>query len=165
MFKQLLMTLTLLVVGLTAHAQLPNVVLHDLRGRAVATDTLHRGDRPLVIAFFATWCKPCLRELDAIAQVYDDWQQTTGVRLVAISIDEAQHAQAVPAFVEAQGWPFEVLLDPDSAFRRAMGVQQVPHTFVVDPRGHIVHAHTGYVDGGEDDLLQHLLALPSSSQQ
>ena len=79
---------------LGAAAQLPATVLRDLDGRAVRTDTLSNAGRPIIISFFATWCKPCNRELSAIADVYDEWREETGVRLIAVSIDEAQNSDA-----------------------------------------------------------------------
>lgn len=74
---------------LTVQAQLPKVTLKDINGKAVSTDTLSNGGRPFIIDFFATWCKPCNRELDAISEVYEEWQQETGVKIIAVSIDQA----------------------------------------------------------------------------
>ena len=72
---------------LHADAQIPAVVLKDINGKTVKTDTLSNNGKPMIIDFFATWCKPCNRELSAIAEVYEEWQEETGVKLVAISID------------------------------------------------------------------------------
>lgn len=112
---------------LGAAAQLPATVLRDLYGRAVRTDTLSNAGRPIIISFFATWCKPCNRELSAIADVYDEWREETGVRLVAVSIDEAQNSERVRPFVDGKGWTYDVLLDPNSNFRRALNVSLIPH--------------------------------------
>ena len=107
-----------------------------------------------MISFFALWCKPCNRELKAISEVYDEWQEETGMRLVAVSIDEAQNEQKVKPFVESKGWEYEVLLDPNGEFKRQMGVNDIPHVFIVDGEGNIVWNHQGYVDGGEEDILE-----------
>ena len=63
------------------HAQLPAVTLKTMDGQSVRTDTLSNNGKPFIIDFFATWCKPCNRELDAIAEVYEDWQEETGVKI------------------------------------------------------------------------------------
>lgn len=135
-------------------AQLPHVVLKDINGKSVAVDTLGTHGQPVIVDFFATWCKPCRRELNAIADEYEDWQKETGLRLVAISIDEAQNAQKVKPFVKEQGWEYDVLLDTNSDVARALGVQSIPAVFIVDGNGKIIYRHTGYTDGAEEELIE-----------
>ena len=59
----------------SVNAQLPAVVLKTIDGKTISTDTLNNGGKPFIIDFFATWCKPCNRELSAIAEVYDEWKR------------------------------------------------------------------------------------------
>ncbi|MDE6436676.1 MAG: TlpA family protein disulfide reductase, partial [Muribaculaceae bacterium] len=125
--RSLLAILFVAFIGLGASAQLPSVQLKNLNGKPVNTAKLSNDGKPFVISFFATWCKPCLRELKAIAEVYPDWQDETGMKLIAISIDEAQNASKVRPLVDTEGWEYEVLLDPNSDFARSMGVQSNPH--------------------------------------
>ena len=152
--KKLLIAVVLMAVVQTMFAQLPQVTLKDLNGKAVRLDTLSNGGKPIIIDFFATWCKPCNRELSAISEVYDEWQQETGVRLIAVSIDQAHHINKVKPLVDQLGWPYEVLLDPNSELKRALGVQLIPYTLIVDGNGKIVYKHSGYVDGEEDELFE-----------
>lgn len=152
MKKCILFLLT--VVVQTAFAQLPQVTLKDINGKAVRLDTLSNGGKPIIIDFFATWCKPCNRELSAICEVYDDWQEETGVRLIAISIDQAHHINKVKPLVDQLGWPYEVLLDPNNELKQALNVQLIPYTLIVDGKGKIVYKHSGYVDGEEDELFE-----------
>lgn len=135
-------------------AQIPSVKLKDIDGKTIDTATLSNDGRPFIISFFATWCKPCNRELKAISEVYPDWQDETGVRLIAVSIDQAQNAQKVKPMVDAAGWDYQVLLDPNSDFMRAMGVKLIPHTFIFDGEGKIVESHSGYTEGGEQHLIE-----------
>ena len=143
----------------TASAQLPSAQLKDLTGKPVDTATLSNDGKPFVISFFATWCKPCLRELKAIREVYPDWQDETGMKLIAISIDEAQNTAKVKPLVDAEGFEYEVLLDPNSDFARAMGVQNVPHVFIIDGQGRIAEQKMGYTDGSEAHLIEKIREL------
>jgi len=152
--KKFIIIAVLVAVVQTVFAQLPQVTLKDINGKAVRLDTLSNGGKPIIIDFFATWCKPCNRELSAISEVYDEWQQETGVRLIAVSIDQAHHINKVKPLVDQLGWPYEVLLDPNSELKRALGVQLIPYTLIVDGNGKIVYKHSGYVDGEEDELFE-----------
>ncbi|MDE5924557.1 MAG: TlpA family protein disulfide reductase [Muribaculaceae bacterium] len=156
MFKKLFLSAAVALTALSASAALPSVTLKDINGNNIDTATLSNDGKPFVISFFATWCKPCLRELKAIHEVLPDWQDETGVRVVAVSIDEAQNEQKVKPLVEGKGWSedYQVLLDPANEFKRQMGVNDIPHVFVVDGNGNIVWNHQGYVDGGEEDILE-----------
>ncbi len=143
----------------TAKAQLPAVTLRSMDGHEVRTDTLSNNGRPIIIDFFATWCKPCNRELKAIHEVYEDWQEETGVKLIAVSIDEAQNINKVKPMVDGFGWTYDVLLDPNSDLRRALGIQMIPYTLIVDGQGKIVYKHNGYTDGAEEELIEKVREL------
>ena len=142
-----------------ADAQVPQVVLRSIDGSSVRTDTLSNGGKPFIIDFFATWCKPCNRELSAIAEVYDEWQEETGVKVIAVSIDQAQNINKVKPLVDSHGWPYEVLLDPNGEFKRALGVQMIPYTIIIDGQGQIVYKHNGYTDGAEEELIEKVREL------
>lgn len=139
-----------------AYAQktLPQVALKDIENKTVQVAQLPMAGKPMIVSFFATWCKPCLRELNAIAEVYEDWQAETGVRLVAVSIDEGAQSFKVKPLVKAQGWDYTVLLDPNGTLKRALQVTIVPTVFVVNGKGEIVYRHTGYTEGGEKELYR-----------
>ena len=155
--KKILVLSMMAICALTISAQLPNVKLQDINGNTVQTSAISNDGKPVIISFWATWCKPCLRELKAIHEVYPDWQDETGVKMIIVSIDQAQDAHRVKPMVDGFGWEYEVLLDPNGDFKRAMNVQNVPHVFVLDGNGKIVYNHTGYVDGGEQDIYEALL--------
>jgi len=157
------LTALILLAGIPsgALAQFPSVTLKDINGKVVNTSKLSNDGKPFVISFFATWCKPCLRELKAIAEVYPEWQEETGMKLIAVSIDESQNAGKVKPLVAAEGWDYEVLLDTNGEFMRGMGVQMVPHVFVVDGKGTVVESHTGYTDGSEEGIIEAIRKIES----
>lgn len=144
----------LLITVQSVFAQLPQVTLKTMDGKAVRVDTLSNGGKPFVIDFFATWCKPCNRELDAISEVYADWQEETGVKIFAVSIDQGQNINKVKPLVDNHGWEYDVLLDPNGDLKRAFGIQMIPYVLIVDGQGNIVYRHAGYTDGEETELIE-----------
>lgn len=140
-------------------AQLPAVTLKDITGKTVRTDELSNDGKPFIISFFATWCKPCNRELTAISEVYDEWKEETGVKVIAVSIDQAQNINKVKPLVDNNGWEYEVLLDPNSDFKRALGIQMIPYVLIIDGKGNIVYKHNGYTDGAESELIEKVREL------
>ena len=144
----------LLITVQSVFAQLPQVTLKTMDGKAVRVDTLSNGGKPFIIDFFATWCKPCNRELDAIAEVYEEWQEETGVKIFAVSIDQAQNINKVKPLVDNHGWEYDVLLDPNGDLKRAFGIQMIPYVLIVDGQGNIVYRHAGYTDGEETELIE-----------
>ena len=150
----------LLLAGFgVAQAQLPAVTLKSIDGATVQSETLSNDGKPFIIDFFATWCKPCNRELSAIAEVYDEWQEETGVKIYAVSIDQGQNINKVKPLVDQNEWEYEVLLDPNSELLKALGGQMIPFVVVIDGNGNIASKHSGYTDGAENELLEEVKKL------
>lgn len=154
--KRILISLLLVLSGLNVRANLPEVTLKDIDGHEVNVAQLAHTGKPVIISFFATWCKPCIRELKAIHELYPDWQDETGVEMYIVSIDTGQDSQKVKPLVNGFGWDYKVLLDPNGNLKRAMNVQNVPHVFVIDSKGKTVYNHVGYTDGSEEDIRTYL---------
>ena len=154
-----MLAIALTMASTSAFAQLPSVMLKTLDGKTIDTSKLNNDGKPFIISFFATWCKPCNRELKAIHEKYADWQDETGVKVIAISIDQAQNINKVKPLVDSEEWEYEVLLDPNSDFSRAMGVRMIPHVFIIDGDGKIAESRSGYTDGGEDHLIEKVREL------
>lgn len=155
--KKLFSTIILgIVLSLSAQAQekMPTIQIKDMQGNVVDASTLSNDGKPIIISFWATWCKPCIRELTAIHDMYPDWQEETGVKVIAISIDDSRQSAKVRPFVTSQGWEYEIYLDENSDLRRALNVNNIPHTFLLDGEGNIVWQHNGYIPGDEDHLYE-----------
>lgn len=143
-------------IGTAKDKTLPSVMIKDLKNKVIDTKTFDNGSKPILVTFWATWCKPCLTELSAIDDNYEEWVEKTGVKVIAISIDDSRSARKLPAFVKGRGWKFEVYSDENSDFKRAMGVNNPPHSFVIDGKGKIVWEHNGYAPGDENEILKKL---------
>lgn len=161
--------LTALVLSLSfgaliaqTNARLPHAMVQGLDGKRVDAATFQNDGKPIIINFWATWCAPCKKELSAIADVYDEWQERSGVKLIAISIDDARSMARVAPYVNGQDWDYEVYLDPNGDLKRALNVNNVPHTFLVDGKGEIVWQHNNYVPGDEKELFRKVLEVAAS---
>ena len=159
--KKILISLLLLVPTLS-FAQiknLPNVDVKKIDGSSFNFKNIDNNSNPIVISFWATWCKPCTKELNNIAELYEDWQDETNVKLVAVSIDDRRSQSKVAPYVNSSGWEYEIYIDPNSDLKRAMGVSTVPHTFLLDKNKQIIWQHRGYVEGDEYELFDEILKL------
>lgn len=141
--------------------KLPSAMVQDMRGTKVDAATFSNDGRPMIINFWATWCAPCKKELNTIADVYDDWQAKTGVKLIAISVDDSRTMARVMPYVNGQDWDYEVYLDPNGDLKRALNVNNVPHTFLLNGKGEVVWQHNNYVPGDEKELFRRVQELVS----
>ena len=160
--KRLLLLLTFFATSQVAFSQnrsLPKVDLKTMDNTSTSTAAFDNDGKPIVISFWATWCKPCVKELNTIAEEYEDWVEETGVKIIAVSIDDSRNMSKVKPKVNAEMWEYEIYCDPNRDFARAMGVSSVPHTFLLNADKEIVWQHKGYVDGDEIELYDKIEEL------
>lgn len=140
---------------LSAAAQVPAVTVENSKGEQFAVRTLLEEKTPMIVSFWSTSCKPCIRELDAVYDALPDWKEEVDFRVVAVSTDDSRLMAKAKSFAEGRGWgeDFILLFDKNQDFMRAMNVSVVPHVFVLDGQGKIVYSHTSYVPGNEIELF------------
>lgn len=152
-----------LFVGVSSTAfgqnQLPSVNVKTLDGQSIDIQEFAKNGKITVLSFWATWCSPCKKELDAIADLYPDWQEEYDMELVAITIDTQRALAKVNPMVASKGWEYVVLSDVNQDLKNALNFQTVPQTYLLDQDGNIVYVHSGYVPGDEYELEDKIKAL------
>jgi cytochrome c biogenesis protein CcmG, thiol:disulfide interchange protein DsbE len=143
---------------------LPKVDIKTMAGANFNTSAFENDGKPIIIDFWATWCKPCIEELNTIHEVYPEWQKETGVKLIAISLDDARTMQRVAPFVNGKGWSYESYIDPNGDFKRAMNVNMPPHTFILNANKEIVWQHVGFTEGNEEELFEAVKKISSETK-
>ena len=159
MEKLFLLTFPLMMIcSIYAQAQtyqtLPSVDIKTIDGKTFNTKDIANDGKPVIISLWATWCKPCVAELLAISDVYDEWVEETGVKLYAIAIDDAKTAARVAPFVNGKGWEFVVLQDQNWDLKRALNIVDIPFLCVLNGKGEIVWQHTSYAPGSENEVYE-----------
>ncbi|MEL6863429.1 MAG: TlpA disulfide reductase family protein [Bacteroidota bacterium] len=148
--------------SLLAQQSLPDVNIKTLKGETVNIQDYGKNGKITVLSFWATWCSPCKKELDAIAEVYPDWQEEYDMELVAITIDNSRALPKVGPMVKSKGWEYIILSDVKEDLKRALNFQTVPTTFLIDQNGNIVDVHNGYVSGDEYELEDKIKKLAAN---
>ena len=159
-----LISITAAAQDKTAGRALPKVDIKTITGETINSSTFDNGGKPIIIDFWATWCKPCIEELNAIHELYPEWQKETGVKLITISLDDARTMQRVAPFVNGKGWAFENYIDPNGDFKRAMNVNMPPQTFVLNGNKEIVWQHVGFAEGNEDELYEEVKKVSATAK-
>ncbi len=160
--KQLIIIFSIIMTGwvsLAAQKSVPSVELKTLDGKNVNIQKILQGDKIVVLSFWATWCKPCQLELDAMADLYEEWQEAYNVEIVAVTIDTQRALPKVLPMVETKGWAYTILSDANQNLKNALNFQTIPQTFLLDASGNIVYEHSGYVPGDEYELEKKIKAL------
>lgn len=138
--------------SLQAQKSIPSVEVKTLDGKTVDIQEITKTGKIIVLSFWATWCKPCQLELDAMSYLYEDWKEQYNVEIVAVTIDTQRALAKVRPIVETKGWEYTILSDANQQLKNALNFQTIPQTFLLDTAGNIVYEHSGYVPGDEYEL-------------
>jgi len=115
------------------------VALADLRGEVV------------LLNVWATWCWPCRREMPSFEALHRE-MAGQGLRIVAVSIDEARDAGEIRDFMEEFDITFTVLHDPRKRIADAFQPTGVPETYLIDADGVIRRRWIGRIDGHSEGV-------------
>lgn len=136
-----------------AQKELPTVALKTLEGEPTSIQKMANKEGVTIVSLWATWCVPCIKELDAISDLYQDWIEETGVSLIAVSVDDSRTVKRVKSLINGKGWEYDILLDTNNDLKRALGAFSIPLTIVIKDNK-IVYRHSGYSPGAEYELYE-----------
>lgn len=150
---KILLIYVLLCCSLTSLAQnnFSGVILKTAKGEQIAFDSLINHHKPIIISFWATWCSPCITELQNINDELEDWKKETGLQLYAVTIDDTRSQASAIGLAKGKGWDIDILFDGNQDLKRALNVANIPHTFIFY-KGKLKYQHTGYTAGAEKKL-------------
>lgn len=155
------MTFLVVVLAFNSYAQtqMPNVSLTDLEGKKLSvTQDFNEKDKLYIFSFWATWCTPCINELDEMNDEVENWKKELNFEVIAVATDDARTQKRIKPLVNGKGWEYKILLDSNQDLKRALSIVNIPYTVVVK-NGTIVHIQNGYVPGSENELYQKLKSL------
>ena len=136
---------------------LPTANVKTPEGQNISVKDLAPEGKITVFSFWATWCKPCIAELDAIKDLYPEWQEKYNVQFVAVSVDDARTLARVKTFAANKGWDYIIVTDAAKEFQTAMNVSNPPLTVLVNQKGEIIFEHLGYTSGNELELEEKII--------
>ncbi|NHM04503.1 TlpA family protein disulfide reductase [Flavobacterium celericrescens] len=154
------LALFLLFVGNFMYSQqeFPTVNVKSIDGETIATSSFNEKDKLYVFSFWATWCAPCIQELEAISEVYEDWKTQLNVEIIAVATDDSRTQKRVKPLVNGKGWSYTVLLDSNQDLKRKLSIANIPYLVVVK-NNQIVFVQNGHTPGAEEELLAKLKSL------
>lgn len=141
-------------------AELPDTQVKDVNSskKMAFNQTVEKG-KVTMISFWATWCVPCKKEIKNVREKLPAWHKETDFNYMTVSIDESRAEGLVRSYAKSQGWDFPYYIDPNSDLKRSLNFQTVPFTMIVDKNGKVAYMHSGYEEGGEDELYAKIKEL------
>lgn len=166
LIKTFVIFLFVSAIAVSASAQkiVPEIDVKTLEGKSVNIQEYTNNGKITVLSFWATWCSPCKKELNAISDVYEQWQEDYDMQLVAVTIDNSRALRKVKPMVDGFSWDYIVLSDVNEDLKKALNFQTVPQTFLIDQEGNIVYSHSGYSPGDENELEEKIAELAAAEE-
>jgi len=144
------------VVGTT----IPDLKLNLLDGEQTSIHELLK-DGPVMIDFWATWCKPCKKVMRYLDQYHQEYSEQ-GFKVLMINQDTPRSMGKVKSYIRSQKHEFIVALDPNQQIAKKLNGQVMPTLILVDQDGSIKWRHQGYIPGEEVEIERQIKLLIQS---
>lgn len=140
---------------------LPKIVLSNINGEKINLNQLS-SNKILLISVWATWCHPCIDELDTFDAIKGDLHTLYNTEYMAISIDDSRSYSRIIPLVKGKGWGFPIATDVNQQAKRLLNILTIPHTIIVY-KNKIIYDHSGFINGDEDLIIKKLKAIIAQS--
>lgn len=159
--KKKLFLIILVIASFNTFAQksIPDINIQDLKGKYISAKSILKPNKPTIISFWATWCKPCLQEIHSVNQNIEEWRKEVNFDFIAISTDDSRSKNKVFNLKSIKKWQFDVFIDENGDLQRAMNVLNIPYTIILDKNHKIIYQHTAYAPGDEEEYFEVLKKL------
>ena len=137
-------------------SSLPDVTLKTLGRQSVQSGTFSNDDKPIAVIFWATWDAKSKQLLADLKDVQADWEDETGVKIIAVSMDDARSSPKVAPYWNSKGFGFEVYLDESKNLAMALGVTLPPTAVLLNGQKKVVWSKGGSYDGLEEALYEQI---------
>jgi cytochrome c biogenesis protein CcmG, thiol:disulfide interchange protein DsbE len=164
--KSLLIQLLIILLFVTAYSQndkkavtgrtAPNFKLENIDREIIELKDFFAG--PVLLCFWSSCCKSAVSQLEAFAELYDNYSGQ-GFTMLGMSTDDENTVAKVKPYVKSKKYKFQVLYDSDQEVARIYYAFDVPFSVLIDASGKIVYSHLGYMKGDEIVLDKKIIKL------
>jgi peroxiredoxin len=163
-------SLVIFSISSTSYAQLqvgdkaPGFITSTLGGKRIVLKEYleQKGNKVMVLSFFATWCRPCREDLKYLQQVQNQ-HGLLGLQVLCILTQDSSKEDVVRKFMEKLALKLPVLLDEYGIIGKRYGVTGLPCNFVIDKEGFLKAKYLGYSEAVKRDFegrVKNLLSIP-----
>jgi len=115
----------------------------------------------IVLDFWATWCKPCIKALPKIEALSEEFKENS-VKFIGVNGDSPRNTAKVKPFVKTHGISYPVILDKDQEIMSELLINAFPTLVIINRKGEILYTHKGFSNGDEKIIRSKIKELISS---